>query len=117
MLKYTFIKEQNECGNIEGCKFVGDIFRTNDDDVAERLRNSATFGKTVKEIDEDYQPEEETLEDETPEEEEPLDEESTQYETMSTANLVKLCKKRDLQPTGRREALIVRLCGWDNEHQ
>lgn len=50
MPTYTFIKERSECGNIEGCKFVGDVFRTHEDEIADRLRKSATFGKTVKEI-------------------------------------------------------------------
>lgn len=102
MPTYTFIKERTECGNIEGCKFIGDIFRTRDEDVADRLRKSATFGKTVKEIDED-KPNEQS--------------ESTSYETMTNDSLQKLCKERDLHPDGRREALIARLCGWDDEHK
>ena len=50
MTKYTFIKERQECGNIDGCKFVGDVFETNDEEIAARLRQSKTFNKTVREI-------------------------------------------------------------------
>ena len=49
---YTFIKDRNECGNIEACKFTGDVFITKDLDKAEKLRKSSTFGKTVHEISE-----------------------------------------------------------------
>jgi hypothetical protein len=47
---YTFIKDRNECGNIEACKFTGDVFITKDPEKAEKLRRSSTFGKTVHEI-------------------------------------------------------------------
>lgn len=50
MPTYTFIKEKHECGNIEGCKFTGDVFCTDNEEEAIRLRNSATFGKSVTEI-------------------------------------------------------------------
>lgn len=50
---YTFIKDKDECGFIEGCKFVGNVFQTDRADIADRLRRSRTFGKTVKEVKED----------------------------------------------------------------
>ena len=52
---YTFIKDRNECGNIEACKFTGDVFITKDPEKADKLRKSSTFGKTVHEIT-DYKP-------------------------------------------------------------
>lgn len=50
MTRYTFVKDNEECGFIEGCQFIGNVFQTDRDDIAERLRKSNTFGKTVKEI-------------------------------------------------------------------
>lgn len=49
---YTFIKDKDECTFIEGCKFVGNAFQTSREDIADRLRRSRTFGKTVKELTE-----------------------------------------------------------------
>ena len=50
MPTYIFIKERQECGNIDGCKFVGDVFITEDEAAAARLRTSQTFNRTVREI-------------------------------------------------------------------
>ncbi len=52
---YTFVKDRQECGNIEACKFTGDVFRTKDPLIAEKLRKSSTFGKTVREITENIE--------------------------------------------------------------
>ena len=63
MPTYTFIKERQECGNIDGCKFVGDVFITDDEAAAARLRTSQTFNRTVREITEEEPPAQQTGED------------------------------------------------------
>lgn len=93
-----FIKERSECGNVDGCKFTGDVFQTDDEDTAIHLRRSATFGKTVKEITEPENP--------------VIDYSGEEYPT-----LVSMCKDRGLRASGRKEELIDRLMENDREHQ
>lgn len=101
MQTYTFIKERHECGNIEGCKFVGDIFRTSDNDVAERLRKSYTFNKTVREINEDKVSKPQ----------------SDGYDRLSYSDIVSMCKDRGLNGSGKRAEILSRLRAYDNERK
>ena len=118
MRVYTFIKERTECGNIEGCRFVGDVFRTKELEIAERLRRSATFGKTVSEIDEQAEERKKKEESEIPDENDlGVPKDSKDYEIMTVGELRFMCKNRDLHPYGKRGELIARLCEWDDEHQ
>lgn len=128
MQDYTFIKDRSECGNIEGCKFIGDYFKTQDPEIAERLRKSATFNRTVHEfrVDEPPKPEPEPISEPEPEpviHEFKVDAKDTSYNIMSspladlTYNELKaMAKQKNLRATGTKIDLLIRLEKAANGH-
>lgn len=133
MPTYTFIKDKTECGNIEGCKFVGDVFRTRDEEVAERLRNSATFNKTVKEIYETAEaPKEKVIKAEPPQEEAPKIEnpeveeeikafleskEEFDLNELTFAQVAKIAKNMGIKLAGTKSDIIDKIEKARNERQ
>lgn len=107
MTKYTFIKDRQECGNIEGCKFVGDVFETNDEEIAARLRQSKTFNKTVREISNSTSKKEDS----------DSVVGSDNYDDMDYASLVQMCKSRGLPANGKKVDIIARIRESDHEHK
>lgn len=96
-MKYRFVKDAHECESIDGCVFVNNVFETDDISLAERMRRSYPFGKTVKE--ESYCPQ------------------KSKYSRMQYSELVALAKERGVDSTGNKQIIIEGLLEYDNEYQ
>lgn len=96
-MKYRFVKDAHECESIDGCVFVNNVFETDDIAIAERMRRSYPFGKTVREAFDNPQ--------------------KNKYSRMQYSELVALAKELGVDSTGNRQTIIERLLEYDNEYQ